>query len=64
MYKSRGFIYWFTDPQFQEVGDHKVDIDVQIFEGEKFYLGRLEVQGNTRRATRSSAGSSPSTRAT
>jgi outer membrane protein insertion porin family len=47
MYKSRGFIYFFADPQYQEVGDHKVDIHLKIFEGEKFYLGRLEVQGNT-----------------
>ncbi|MEX0878581.1 MAG: outer membrane protein assembly factor BamA [Thermoanaerobaculia bacterium] len=46
-YKSRGFIYWFADPQFKEIGDHKVDLDLRIFEGEKFYLGRLEVQGNT-----------------
>ena len=47
MYKSRGFVYLFMDPQYQEVGDHKVDIHLKIFEGEKFYLGRLEVQGNT-----------------
>lgn len=46
-YKSRGYIYWFADPQYREVGNHRVDVDVKIFEGEKFYLGRLEVQGNT-----------------
>ena len=32
---------------FKELGDHRVDVEVQIFEGDKFYLGRLEVQGNT-----------------
>jgi len=47
MYKSRGYIYSYPNPVFKEVGDHKVDIDISIFEGEKFYLGRLEVQGNT-----------------
>lgn len=47
MYKSRGYIYWFADPVYQEVGEHKVDIDVKIFEGEKYYLGHLEVTGNT-----------------
>ena len=46
-YKSRGYIYWFADPQYREVGDHRVDVDVKVFEGDKFYLGRLEVQGNT-----------------
>lgn len=47
MYKTRGYIYWFADPVFKEVGKDRVDIEVRIFEGDKFYLGRLEVQGNT-----------------
>ncbi|HKD19611.1 MAG TPA: outer membrane protein assembly factor BamA [Thermoanaerobaculia bacterium] len=47
MYKTRGFIYWFADPVYKEVGSNKVDVDIHMFEGEKFYLGRLEVQGNT-----------------
>jgi outer membrane protein insertion porin family len=47
LYKSRGFIYSYPNPVFKELADHRVDIEVQIFEGEKFYLGRLEVQGNT-----------------
>jgi outer membrane protein insertion porin family len=47
MYKSRGYIFSYPNPQLKEVGDHKVDIEVGVFEGEKFYLGRLEVQGNT-----------------
>lgn len=47
MYKSRGYIYSYPNPVFKEVGDHKVDMEVAVFEGEKFYLGRLEVQGNT-----------------
>jgi outer membrane protein insertion porin family len=46
-YKSRGYIYWFADPVSVEVGDHRVDVDVKMFEGDKFYLGRLEIQGNT-----------------
>jgi outer membrane protein insertion porin family len=47
MYKSNGYIYWFADPAYKEVADHRVDVDVKIFEGEKFYLGRFEVKGNT-----------------
>ena len=46
-YKSRGYIYWFADPSYKELANRRVDIEVRIFEGEKFYLGRLEVQGNT-----------------
>ena len=46
-YKSRGYIYWYADPAYTEVGDHRVNVDVKIYEGEKFYLGRLEVKGNT-----------------
>jgi outer membrane protein insertion porin family len=46
-YKSRGYIYWFADPEYREVGNHRVDVDVKIYEGDKFYLGRLEVKGNT-----------------
>ncbi len=47
LYKSRGYIYWFADPVLREVGDRRVDVDVKIYEGEKFYLGRLEITGNT-----------------
>jgi outer membrane protein insertion porin family len=47
MYKSRGYIFWFADPVYLEVGNHRVDVDVKMFEGDKYYLGRLEVQGNT-----------------
>ena len=47
MYKTRGYIYWFADPVYKEVGKDHVDVDIKMFEGEKFYLGRLEVQGNT-----------------
>jgi len=46
-YKSRGYIYWFADPEYHEIGDHRVDVDVKLYEGDKFYLGRLEVKGNT-----------------
>ena len=46
-YKKIGYIYWFADPTYRDVGDHRVDVDVKLFEGDKFYLGRLEVTGNT-----------------
>ena len=46
-YKSAGYIYWFADPVYRDVGGRKVDVDVKLYEGDKFYLGRLEVKGNT-----------------
>ena len=46
-YKSRGYIYWFADPTYRDVGNHRVDVDLKLYEGDKFFLGRLEVQGNT-----------------
>jgi outer membrane protein insertion porin family len=47
LYKSNGYIYWFADPAYSEVPNHRVDIDVKLFEGDKYYLGRFEVKGNT-----------------
>ncbi len=47
MYKSRGYVFSYPNPVFKELPDHRVDVEVQIFEGDRFYLGRLEVQGNT-----------------
>src|SRR5687767_15870710 len=46
-YKSRGYIYWFAEPVYTEAADRKVDIELKLYEGDKFYLGRLEVAGNT-----------------
>ena len=46
-YKSLGYIYWFADPAYRDVGKHRVDVDLKLFEGDKFYLGHLEVTGNT-----------------
>jgi len=47
LYKSHGYIYWFADPAYREVGNRRVAVDVKVFEGDKFYLGRFEVKGNT-----------------
>ncbi len=46
-YKSRGYIYWFADPAYTEAAERRVDIELKLYEGDKFYLGRLEVAGNT-----------------
>lgn len=47
-YRSRGYIYFFADPQYAKPsGDARVDINVKIFEGDQFRLGRLEFAGNS-----------------
>jgi outer membrane protein assembly factor BamA len=32
MYKSRSYICWYADPSMKEVANHRVDIDLHIFE--------------------------------
>jgi outer membrane protein insertion porin family len=47
-YRSRGYIYFFIDPQYQKpTADRRVDIVAKLFEGDQFRLGRLEFAGNT-----------------
>jgi len=49
-YHNRGYIYAYTNQVLtdQEGDDHIVDVTVDVFEGERFRLGRLEFSGNTR----------------
>lgn len=45
-YRSRGYIYVFMNPEYQEKGDHVVDVTVKVTEGDQYRLGRVEFQGN------------------
>jgi outer membrane protein insertion porin family len=48
MYKQKGYIYWFSDPRYEPPRTGRlVDIDVKMFEGDQFRLGRVEFRGNT-----------------
>ena len=47
LYRRRGYIYAYIDPEYRERDDNVVDIHLQVFEGDQFRLGRLEFQGNT-----------------
>ncbi len=48
MYKRRGYIYWYGEPQYQaQTKDRRVDIVIRMYEGDPFRLGRLEFIGNT-----------------
>ena len=46
-YRARGYIYSYINPEYVEKDNNVVDVQVHVFEGDQFRLGRLEFQGNT-----------------
>lgn len=50
VYHNRGYIYAYTNQVVmdREGADHVVDVTIDVFEGDRFRLGRLEFSGNTR----------------
>ncbi|MDX1583842.1 MAG: outer membrane protein assembly factor BamA, partial [Thermoanaerobaculia bacterium] len=46
LYRRRGYIYAFVDPEYREVEENVVDLHLNVYEGEQFRLGRLEFVGN------------------
>jgi outer membrane protein insertion porin family len=46
-YRMRGYIYAYVDPEYVERENNVVDVNVRVFEGDQFRLGRLEFEGNT-----------------
>ncbi|HYI09306.1 MAG TPA: outer membrane protein assembly factor BamA [Thermoanaerobaculia bacterium] len=46
-YRMRGYIYAYVDPEYVDRGNNVMDVNVRVFEGEQFRLGRLEFEGNT-----------------
>src|SRR3954470_20838520 len=47
LYRMRGYIYSYINPEYVERENNVVDVHITVFEGEQFKLGRLEFQGNT-----------------
>ena len=47
LYRMRGYIYSYINPEYVERENNVTDVHIQVFEGEQFRLGRLEFQGNT-----------------
>lgn len=49
LYHNRGYVYAYTNEvrKKRESGDHVVDVSVDIFEGDRYKLGRMEFSGNT-----------------
>ncbi len=46
LYRRRGYIYAFIDPEYESVGDNVDDVHLKVYEGDQFRLGRLEFEGN------------------
>jgi outer membrane protein insertion porin family len=46
-YRMRGYIYSIVDPEYIDKGNNVIDVNIHVFEGEQFRLGRLEFEGNT-----------------
>jgi outer membrane protein insertion porin family len=46
VYRSRGYIYVFMNPEFTEKPGHQVDVLVKVTEGDQYKLGRVEFVGN------------------
>lgn len=47
LYRRRGYIYAYLNPEYIERDGNIVDVKINVFEGEQFRLGRLEFIGNT-----------------
>ena len=46
IYRSRGYIYVFMNPEYVEKPNRVVDVTVKIAEGDQYRLGRVEFVGN------------------
>jgi outer membrane protein insertion porin family len=46
-YRMRGYIYAYVDPEYKDRGNNVVDVNLNVYEGDQFRLGRLEFEGNT-----------------
>ncbi len=46
VYRSRGYIYVFMNPENTEKPNHVVDVVVKVTEGDQYRLGRIEFTGN------------------
>lgn len=45
-YRRRGYIYAYINTNYNTVEDNVVDVEIEVFEGDQFRLGRLEFEGN------------------
>ena len=48
LYRNSGYIYSQVDVELVERPDHVADVQVKVFEGDQFKVGRIEFKGNDR----------------
>lgn len=48
LYRNSGYIYSQIDVELVERPDHVADVQVKVFEGDQFKVGRIEFKGNDR----------------
>jgi outer membrane protein insertion porin family len=50
LYQDRGYIYAYTNQKIENDPERKdvANVTIEIFEGDRFHLGRLEFKGNTK----------------
>jgi outer membrane protein insertion porin family len=46
-YRMAGYIYAYVDPEYIDRGNNVTDVNIRVYEGDQFRLGRLEFEGNT-----------------
>ncbi len=46
LYRERGYIYIYSNPEYTDQSNHVVDVTIKITEGDQFRLGRVEFSGN------------------
>ena len=46
LYRSKGYIYVFMNPEYEEKPNRIVDVTVRLTEGDQYRLGRVEFTGN------------------
>ena len=46
LYRERGYIYVYMNPEYVEKAGRKVDVTVKVTEGDQYRLGRVEFTGN------------------
>ncbi|KAA0252270.1 MAG: outer membrane protein assembly factor BamA [Acidobacteria bacterium] len=46
LYREKGYIYLFMNPEYAERKDRVVDVTIRVTEGDQYRLGRVEFSGN------------------
>ena len=48
LYMDNGYLQARMEPEFKRVGKDSVDVEVTVFENDRFKIGKIDIVGNTR----------------